>query len=53
MFGSRGLSLPLGQFLKSPSDLDLRRLFDPNVLAVLDVIFGGTIVSDVFKLDLA
>ena len=41
-----GLGLTVSQFFESISDRNIRRFLDPNVLAVLDAIFGGSINGD-------
>ena len=41
-----GLGLTVAQFFESISDRDIRRFLDPNVLSVLDAIFGGSIAGD-------
>ena len=40
------VGLTVTQFFKLLSDRELRRFLDPNVLSVLDAIFGGSIAGD-------
>ena len=41
-----GLGLTVSQYFESISDRDIRRFLDPNVLSVLDAIFGGSISGE-------